>query len=260
MSRILLVHWNEQEARERAQRVRAQGHQVRTLSKKDEQIVAKLRANPPDLFLIDLSRQPAQGREVGSSLRRRKLTRRVPILFVGGEPEGVLSARRLLPDALFAEWSEIQSAIKKALRNPPLNPLVPNAMAGYSGTPLPKKLGIRENYSVALIHAPENFARQLEPLPPGSEFVTDAGRANVVVLFALSEAELARDLRPLAKAAPQKCALWIAWPKQASGVSTDLKENLIREFGLGEGWVDYKICAINQTWSGLCFARKKQSG
>lgn len=130
--------------------------------------------------------------------------------------------------------------------------------AGYSGTPLSKKLGIRENYSVTLINAPNRFERKLEPLPKGVDIVTDAHSANVVVLFIPSQAELVRDFRPVAKALPEKTALWIAWPKQASGIATDLKENVIREFGLGAGWVDYKVCAIDETWSGLCFARKKE--
>ena len=132
------------------------------------------------------------------------------------------------------------------------------AMVGYSGTPLPKKLGIRENYSVVLVNTPDRFERNLQPLPPGAEFVTDAKRANVAVLFTASRAELARDFRPLARTLPTKTALWIAWPKQASGIATDLKENVIREFGLGAGWVDYKVCAIDETWSGLCFARRKK--
>lgn len=129
--------------------------------------------------------------------------------------------------------------------------------AGYSGTPLPKKLGIRENYSVVLLNAPVRFERKLEPLPDGAEIVTEANGANVAVLFAASQAELVRDFRPLVKALPEKTALWIAWPKQASGIATDLNGNVVREFGLGEGWVDYKVCAIDETWSGLCFARKK---
>lgn len=130
-------------------------------------------------------------------------------------------------------------------------------MAGYSGTPLPKKLGIRENFLAVLVNAPEQFERKLEPLAKGSEITSDASAANVAVLFVSSEAELARDFRPLAKTVPQKVALWIAWPKKASGVKTDLTENIVREFGLDLGWVDYKICAIDETWSGLCFARKK---
>jgi hypothetical protein len=132
------------------------------------------------------------------------------------------------------------------------------ATAGYSGTPLPKKLGIRENYCAALINAPARFERKLETLPAGAEIVASPKAANVAVLFALSQSELVCDFRPLAKALPEKTALWIAWPKKASGVATDLTENVVREFGLGAGWVDYKVCAIDQTWSGLCFARAKK--
>ncbi len=88
--------------------------------------------------------------------------------------------------------------------------------------------------------------------------VADANKADVAVIFAASQAELARDFRSLAKALPEKTALWIAWPKQASGIATDLKENAVREFGLDAGWVDYKVCAIDETWSGLCFARCKK--
>ena len=129
--------------------------------------------------------------------------------------------------------------------------------AGYSGTPLPKKLGIRDNCSVHLLNPPERFERKLDPLPAYSKITDDPKDANVTVLFALSLAELARDFRPLTKALPQKTALWIAWPKKTSGVKTDLDGNIVREFGLDAGWVDYKVCAIDETWSGLCFARRK---
>jgi hypothetical protein len=122
---------------------------------------------------------------------------------------------------------------------------------------LPKKLGIRENYSVALVNAPDRFERQLEPMPEGVNISLSPARANVAILFAQSQAELVRDFRPLAKALPIRTAIWIAWPKQASGVPTDLNGNVVREFGLGQGWVDYKVCAIDETCSGLCFARRK---
>ena len=150
----------------------------------------------------------------------------------------------------------------------------PGTTAGYSGTPLPKKLGIRENYSFLLVNAPERFERKLEPLPDGAQLVDDPALyqpqrarkgtkenevgARVAVLFAGSEADLVRDFRPLVKTLPEKVALWIAWPKKASGVKTDLNENVVREFGLAAGWVDYKVCAIDETWSGLCFARRKK--
>lgn len=109
-----------------------------------------------------------------------------------------------------------------------------------------------------LINPPDRFERKLEPLPVGAEIVANPKLANVAVLFALSQTELIRDFRPLGRALPEKTALWIAWPKKASRVATDVTENIIREFGLGAGWVDYKVCAIDETWSGLCFARRKK--
>jgi hypothetical protein len=138
-----------------------------------------------------------------------------------------------------------------------IRPGRPDRLAGYSGTPLPKKLGIRESYPVLLMNAPPRFERKLEPLPAAVSFIEDGTQARVALLFALSQAELLRDLRPLTKSLPEKSALWIAWPKKASGVKTDLTENIVREFGLDLGWVDYKVCAIDETWSGLCFARRK---
>jgi hypothetical protein len=130
-------------------------------------------------------------------------------------------------------------------------------MAGYSGTPLPKKLGVREGYSVLLVNAPERFERKLAPMPERAEIVEHPNDVRVAVLFVRSQAELIRDFRPLMKALPERVALWIAWPKKASGIVTDLTENVIRELGLDNSWVDYKVCAIDETWSGLCFARRK---
>jgi hypothetical protein len=137
-----------------------------------------------------------------------------------------------------------------------VKPVSPGSTAGYSGTPLPKKLGIRDNCSVVVDNAPDRFERKLGPLPAYAKIVNDPKGVNVAVLFASSLSELVRDFRPLAKALPEKIALWIAWPKKASGVKTDLDGNIVREFGLDSGWVDYKVCAIDETWSGLCFARR----
>jgi CheY-like chemotaxis protein len=257
MSRILLVHWNEKEARERSRKLKALGHKTAVLSDTEKRNFESIRESPPDLFLIDLTRLPSHGREVAGYLRRLKATRHVPILFVDGDADRVSRTRSLIPDADFAKWEDLKSAIPKAKKRAPAKPVVPGTMAGYSGTPLFKKLGIREKYAVVLIDPPERFERKLEPLPAGAEIVDNLKLANVAVHFALSESELIRNFRPLATALPQKTALWIAWPKKTSGVATDLTENAIREFGLAAGWVDYKVCAIDETWSGLCFARRK---
>ena len=131
-------------------------------------------------------------------------------------------------------------------------------MAGYSGTPLVKKLGIKPNAVVALVGAPEKFDKTLGALPEGVVLRTHArGRRNLTIWFAKSTADLKRRIKPMA-AAVEKGGLWIAWPKKASGVLTDLTQHDVRSTGLAAGLVDYKICAIDDTWSGLLFARRKK--
>ena len=137
--------------------------------------------------------------------------------------------------------------------------MAPQAPAGYSGTPLPKKLGIKVGSVVALVGAPEGFANDtLGPLPTGA-VLREGARSpfNVGLLFARSKADMARRFPAAAKAMGNPGALWIAWPKKASGVVTDLDGNVVRDFGLAAGLVDYKVAAIDAIWSGLCFARRK---
>lgn len=135
--------------------------------------------------------------------------------------------------------------------------MTPPKPAGYSGTPLPKKLGIRENSVTALVRAPEGFERTLGALPPGVRLTRSGrGRRHLTVWFVRSTAELKRSITGMAAAAAQG-GVWIAWPKQASGLMTDVNETVVREVGLAAGLVDHKICAIDATWSGLRFALRK---
>jgi hypothetical protein len=120
-------------------------------------------------------------------------------------------------------------------------------VAGYSGTPLPQKLGIKDGSRVRLARAPDGFARSLGVVP------RTRGDADVIVLFSRSAAELERDFPRLRRSLLQSGGLWVAWPKQASGVETDLREGAIRRIGLAHGLVDNKVCAIDDTWSGLRF-------
>lgn len=150
-----------------------------------------------------------------------------------------------------------RAAHRAASARPPTKAPAP---AGYSGTPLPKKLGIKPGAVVALLGAPPGFAKAtLGSLPEGVTLRADArARFDVGVVFARSEAELARRFASAQKAMGDPCALWLAWPKQASGVATDLDGNRVRELGLMAGLVDYKVAAIDATWSGLCFARRRK--
>jgi hypothetical protein len=123
--------------------------------------------------------------------------------------------------------------------------------AGYSGTPLPKKLGIKEGFAVALIASPDGFERLLEPLPPGGTFRSRAEEAEVTIFFTTARSALAARIDELAAAIRPDRALWIAWPKRTSGVDTDITEDVVRELALPLGLVDNKVCAIDGTWSGL---------
>lgn len=132
--------------------------------------------------------------------------------------------------------------------------------AGYSGTPLAKKLGVKEGGRVWLKGAPAGFEKTLEGMPAGAATVrtAKAGAAyDVIVLFVKGEGVLAKEFVPAVKRLADHGGLWIAWPKKASGVATDLSEDVVRAIGLPSGLVDNKVCAIDEVWSGLRFMRRR---
>ena len=125
------------------------------------------------------------------------------------------------------------------------------AGAGYSGTPLPRKLGIVDGSTVALVDPPAGADALLGQLPRGAHPVADLAEADVVLCFVTERAALERRLEGLARAIFPDRALWIAWPKRASGVPTDVTEDVVRDVVLPLGLVDVKVAAIDETWSGL---------
>jgi DUF3052 family protein len=138
-------------------------------------------------------------------------------------------------------------------------------MAGYSGTPLPAKLGIKKDHRVALIHAPAGFAKTLGDLPEGVKMCNASRECkgpdtmdllDVILFFTDNRAELIKEFHGLVRHLSPAGGLWIAWPKKASGVHTDLTEDRIREIGLEAGLVDNKVCAVDDTWSGLRFVHR----
>jgi hypothetical protein len=124
--------------------------------------------------------------------------------------------------------------------------------AGYSGTPLAVKLGIKPGARVATIDAPEDFRQLLAPIPDGVTFRPSLrGKAEVVVLFTTSRAKLVRRIEAAGRTIFPDGGIWVAWPKRASKVETDMTEDVVREVALPLGLVDNKVCAIDETWSGL---------
>jgi hypothetical protein len=127
-------------------------------------------------------------------------------------------------------------------------------MAGYSGTPLIKKLGIKPGFKVTFVNAPPDFVRALD-LPPQTIVNSASSRQplDLVMLFVKSRQDLAKKFPLSATRLKPDGMLWISWPKKTSGVKSDLTENVVREIGLSEGLVDVKVCAVDDVWSGLKF-------
>lgn len=133
--------------------------------------------------------------------------------------------------------------------------------AGYSGTPLPKKLGLKAGMRVALLHAPEGAESLLEPLPEGVKIqhgVRRGQQVDLILGFVVDRDHLARNIGWLVTTLPPDGALWVAWPKRASGVATDMTDHVVRQIALPMGWVDVKVCAIDATWSGLKLVLRKE--
>jgi hypothetical protein len=130
-------------------------------------------------------------------------------------------------------------------------------MPGYSGTALPKKLGIKAGFRVHLANAPGEVRAELREALTECEMKTKPGDVlDFVMLFTKSRAELAREFSRLAKLLAPAGMLWVSWPKKSSGVASDVDENLVRGIGLDAGLVDVKVCAVTEVWSGLKFVRR----
>jgi hypothetical protein len=131
-------------------------------------------------------------------------------------------------------------------------------MAGYSGTPLTKKLGLKAGYSIQSVNAPAHYRDLLGPLPDSVRFVTRAtSSTDLVHLFTTKRAELARLLAALRKTLHPDATVWVSWPKKSSNVPSEVTEDVVRELALPLGWVDVKVCAVDETWSGLKLVVRK---
>jgi hypothetical protein len=256
--RIRLVHWNEDEVPERARRLEGEGFDVDGAVPGTSIGVRQLREDPPIAFVIDLGRLPSHGREVALAVRESKALRPIPIVFVDGAEEKVDAIREHLPDATYAAWEDIGADLREAIANPPADPIVPVSDSDpRSGKPLAQKLGIKPGSTIALLDPPEGIEQTLAPLPNGVKFRRgNRGAREMTIWFVTTRAVLERRFEVVAKAVGQGI-LWMAWPKRSSGVETDLTEDVIRDVAIAAGLVDTKVCAIDDTWSGLRLTRRR---
>jgi hypothetical protein len=255
---IRLIHWDLEEARRLAERLDRARYEVAFELGPMPALLKELKANPPGAVVIDLSRLPSHGRDVGVALRLVPSTRRVPLVFVGGDPLKVSLVRAKLPDATYTAWDAIETSLAEAIAAPRPNPIAMHSqMDGYSGKPLVTKLGIKPGMRVALVNPPPDFAATLGQLPAGVELHSEVDNpSQLMIWFVRSLAELRAGLGSVASRLGS-ASLWIAWPKKTSPLAADVGEQDVREGGLAIGLVDFKVCAIDATWSGLLFRWRK---
>jgi hypothetical protein len=255
--RIRLVHWNR-EADERAKQLSAMGYQVDAEPPSPPQFVRELAAAPPDALVIDLTRLPSQGRDLAIMIRKAAATRRLPLVFVGGDPVKVAAIKKLLPDAVYSSWENVDQALAEAIANPPQNPVASRSLfEAYAQKSLPEKLSLRQNHAVGVVHAPDGFIEYLGKTATGAKIHGGADASDDVILwFVQAKSELEGNINSKA-ALIHHNSLWILWPKKKSGISSDLSQQLVRQTGLAAGLVDYKICSVDSVWSGLLFTKRK---
>lgn len=234
------------------------GYKVNSGVPANRQFFKDFKENPPDAALLDLSRSPSQGRDLGIYIRHTKATRGVILVFVGGDAKVLKKLRQLLPDAAFTDWSNVKQDLQKALDNPPAQPIVPSSnFAGYSGAPLMKKLGIRSKMHLGLANAPEHWTDLLVGLPEDVDIFSPPNHhCELILWFVTSQQQLEEEITRMRDLA-ERARVWILWPKKSSALAGDLTQPTVRAKGLAAGLVDYKVCSVNQTWSGLLFTKKK---
>jgi hypothetical protein len=256
-SRIQLVAWGSDS--DKAATLKASGYDVALQLPGGAGALRKLAETRPAAVVIDLSRRPSSGRDMGIAIRSYKALRHVPLVFIEGERAKVTSIQKILPDATYTTWNRVRSALKQAIAAPPSEPTVPKSVfAGYEDTKLPKKLGIQPGTVVALVGAPKDFEKTLGHLPKDTVLRRNArSRADLTLWFTKSRKELEDRIDRMVRHAKDG-GLWILWPKKTSPLASDLSQPIVRKTGLATGLVDYKVCSVDETWTGLKFTVRKK--
>ena len=256
--RICLIHWKKlDEATARAQAFADAGMRVDIIT--EYTVLRTLRDEPIDAYVVSMDRLPSQGKEAAIGIRSSRKTRHVPLVVVGAQKRRS-GIEAIFADAVYADWDDAVCAVENAVANPPADPIVFRQAAQPSKTPLWKKLGIKGSTVVGLFEAPPDFEDALRGTPDGTTLTRAPDLAcDVTLWFVRSRDELDAQIGGMSAFARRGKPFWIAWPKKSSGMKSDLSDSIVRETGLAAGLVDYKVCAIDATWSGYCFAPSRTS-
>lgn len=256
MPRVRLFHWRAEEAQTLIAVLRAGGYTVDYPGDQANGSWRSLRERPPLAAIIDLTRLPSHGRYVGAEIRATKSLRHIPLVFVDGDPEKVERIRKDLPDAVYTSRSRLVSVLKRV--KPVADPVVAPRMMDRTDRTTADKLGIKAGLRVALVDPPGDYVRVLGKLPEGASLEEEPEETLPLTLWFVRDAEAyAAGIAGIARRAIQT-RIWVIYPKQQAGRSpSDLTQGFIREAALSVGLVDYKVCSVNEVWTGLLFTRKK---
>lgn len=253
MPRVRLFHWRAEEAKPLIAALRAGGYTVDYPGDKANGSWRSLREKPPVAAVIDLTRLPSHGRYVAAEIRATKSIRHIPIVFVDGDPEKVDGIRKMLPDAVYTSRARLAGALKRV--KPLADPVAAPRMMARTDRTTAEKLGIKAGGRVALVDPPADYVRVLGKLPKDVSLEEEPEEVLPLTLWFVRDADT--YLASLARI--RKCALtsriWIVYPKGKT--ASRFTQGLIREAALSVGLVDYKVCSVNEVWTGLLFTRKK---
>ena len=240
---------------ERQRDLEAGGFEVDQAGVEPSKLIAHIRLTQPGAVVIDLDRLPSHGRAVATTLRTTKSTRSIPLVFLygprlSGADEKVARVRSELPDAMYGPWTQAAAVTNQALlRKPGASALVVPVphMQQFAGAPLEKKLGLKE--PLAVVGGPESFIERLGV--PVELRVTP--KTRLAIWFIRSRVELEREMDFMALHPP----LWVAFPKQTGRFRSDFNQHEVRRAAAAAGLVDNKVCAIDDDWSAIRFARRR---
>ena len=256
---VALIHWHRDEADVLLKRLQNSEFMM-THMEINPQKLKQLKSNPPRAFIISLERLPAQGRDIAIMLRREVATRHIPLIFVGGEPQKSAAIRNILPDATFCAWDKVQQSVMDRITNPVAKPMVPDSVfAAYKDRPLTQKLTIKPGMNILLQNPPVDIDTILGQLPKDVALSTDRHQSvDLTLCFVNSDNQLQQIISDLyTRAKSGSGPIWIIWPKKSGPKAGDLTQARVRKLGLKIGLVDYKICSLDKTWSGLLFTLAK---
>ena len=257
MTRVRDIHFKAAEAGPLLDTLRTAGYAVDYEEEMSAALYRVIRAAPPDLFVIDLTRMPSHGRYVAIGMRQSPKTRHIPTVFVDGETEKIALIKQQLPDATYSTRAKLRSAIKTALRRRVENPVAPDPLFSYSSRTAAEKIGIAKGAKVGVIDPPRDYLRVIGAVPEGVEFVEGAQAGCQLLLWFLHDPDTYLEMLPRMRAWVATARLWVLWKKGGTTRAGAVTQPLIREAAQEMGMVDYKICSVDKNWSGIALTRKK---